>query len=97
MPGIKDPVGCSLQETDDGKGTFLPRTAEGTGAVQGVRGGDGGWINGRAHKGKILVSGIGDMEMDNLGLGGGNRRRTAWPSWPRKAHRAAQLRDAQDE
>ena len=56
--------------TDDRRGTFLPGAAEGTGAVQGVWGGDGDWINGRAHEDTTWASGRGEMEMDNLGHGG---------------------------
>ena len=39
-----------VRATDDGRGNLLPGAAEGTGAVQGVQGGDGGWIYGRAHE-----------------------------------------------
>ena len=53
--------------TDDGRGTLLLGAAEGTGAVQGVRGGDGGWIDGRAHEDTTWASGRGEMELYNLG------------------------------
>ena len=67
MPGGGDPVGGGVQATDDGRGTLLPGAAEGTGAVQGVRGGDGGCIDGRAHEYTKWVSGRGDMDFNNLG------------------------------
>ena len=50
MPGGGDPVGGVLQATDDGRGKLLPGAAKGTGVVQGVQGGDGGWIDVRAHE-----------------------------------------------
>ena len=46
MPSGGDPVGCGVRATDDGIGNLLLGAAEGTGAVQGVRGGDGGRIIG---------------------------------------------------
>ena len=65
-----DPVGGGVRATDDGRGTFLPGATEGTGEVQGVRGGDGGWIDGRAHEDTTWVSSRGEMDLDNLGHGG---------------------------
>ena len=61
MPGGGDPVGGIVQATDNGRGrgTFLPRTAEGTGTVQVVQRGDGGWINCRARENTTCASGIG--------------------------------------
>ena len=44
----------------------LPGVAEGTGAVQGLRGGDGGWIDGRAHEDTTWASGRVEMDLDNL-------------------------------
>ena len=38
--------------------------------MQGVRGGYGGWIYGRAHEDTRWVSGRGEMDFDNLGHGG---------------------------
>ena len=70
MPGGRDPVGGGVRATDDGRGTFLPGAAEGTGAVQGVQGGDGRLINGRAHADTTWASNRGDMELDNLDHGG---------------------------
>ena len=67
MPGGRDPVGGGVWVTDDRRGTLLLGAAEGTGAVQGVRGGDGGWINGRAHEDTTWASGRGEMELYNLG------------------------------
>ena len=57
---------------DDRRGTFLPGAAEGGGAMQGVRGGDGGWINGRSHEDITWASGRVEMglELENLGHGG---------------------------
>ena len=46
MPGGRDPVGDSVQATDDGRGTFLPGATEGTGPVQGVGGGHGSGVFG---------------------------------------------------
>ena len=40
------------------------------GAVKGVWGGDGDWIDGRAHEDTKWASGRGDIELDNLGHGG---------------------------
>ena len=48
----------------------LPGVAEGMGAEQGVRGGYGGWIDGRAHEDTTWASDRGEMELDNLGHGG---------------------------
>ena len=48
MPGGGDPVGGGVRAMDDGRGTLIPVAAEGTGAVQVVRGGDGGGIVGEA-------------------------------------------------
>ena len=73
MTGGGDPVGGGVQATDDGRVTLLPGVAEGTGAVKGVRGGDGGWIYGRAHDDITWGSGRGDMELENLN----HRGRTA--------------------
>ena len=47
MPGGGEPVGGGVQATDDGIGTLLPGATEGTDTVQGVQGGDGGWVFGR--------------------------------------------------
>ena len=49
MPGGGDTVGGGVQETDDGRGTFVLGTTEGAGSVQGVRGRDGAWVSGGAH------------------------------------------------
>ena len=57
MPGGEDPVGGGIWVTDDGRGTFLLGALEETGAVQGVRGGYGNWIDGRAHEDTTWVSG----------------------------------------
>ena len=43
------PVRGDVWATDYGRGTLLPGAEEGTGAVRGMRGGDGGWIDGRAY------------------------------------------------
>ena len=49
MPGDGYPVGGGVRVKNDGRGALLPGAAEGTGAVQGVQGGDSGWIYGRAN------------------------------------------------
>ena len=56
MPGGGDPFGGGVWATDDGIGTHLPRAAEGTDTVQGVRGGDGGGIIGGAQDDKSWTS-----------------------------------------
>ena len=56
--------------TDDVRGTFITGAAEGTGAVQGVWVGDGGWIDGRSHEETTWASGRGEMDLDNIGHGG---------------------------
>ena len=61
-----EPVRGGVRATDDGRGTFLPGVAEGTGAVQGVQVGDGGWSNIRAHEDIKWSSGRGEMELENL-------------------------------
>ena len=66
MPGGGDPVRGGVRVTDDGRGTFLLGVAEGTGAVQGVRVGDGGWIYGRANEDTTWVIDRGYMELENL-------------------------------
>ena len=63
IPGGGDPVRGSLRVTDYGRGNFLPGAAEETGAVQGVWGGDGGWIYGRTHEDTTWATGRGDMEL----------------------------------
>ena len=70
MPGGRYPVRGCVRATDDGRGTFLLGAAEGTGAVHGVQGGDGDWIDGSAHKDTTWESGRGEMELDNLSHGG---------------------------
>ena len=74
MPGDGDLVGGGVLATDDRRGTFLSGAAEWSGAVQGVRGVDGVWIDGRSHENTIWGSGRGEMELENLG----HRRRTAY-------------------
>ena len=70
IPGGGNPVGGGVRATDDRRGIFLPVATEGTGAVQGVWGGYGDWIDGRAHGDTTWAGGRGDMELDNLGHGG---------------------------
>ena len=70
MPGSRDPVGGGSLAIDEGRGTLLPGAAEGTGSVKVVQGGDGGYIDVRAHEDTTWVSGRGDMELDNLIHGG---------------------------
>ena len=67
MPGGGDPVGGGVRARDDGRGTFLPGASERTDAMQGLRGGYDGWIDGRAHEGTTWTSGRGDMKFVNLG------------------------------
>ena len=50
IPGGGEPVGGGIQVMYDRRGTFLTGVAEGRGTVQGVPGGDGRWIYGRAHE-----------------------------------------------
>ena len=50
MTGGGEPDGGDIRETDEGRGTFLPRAAEGKGSVQGGQGGGGGWIYVRTHE-----------------------------------------------
>ena len=69
MPVDGDPVGGGVPAKDDGRGTLLLGAAERIGAVQGLRGGDGGWIIGRTHDNTTWASGRGDMELENLGHG----------------------------
>ena len=61
MPGGGDPVGGGVWETDDRRETLIPGAAEGTDAVQGVQGGDGGRIIGRAQDDTAWTSGRGEM------------------------------------
>ena len=61
MPGVGDPVGGGVRATDDGRGNFLPGSEEEMGAVQGVGGGDGCWIDVKAHEDTTWASGRGDM------------------------------------
>ena len=70
MPSGGDSVGGGVQVTDYGRGTFLPGAVEGTGAVQVVQGGDGRWVDGRAHEDTTWASSRGEMELDNLYHGG---------------------------
>ena len=70
MSGGRDPFGGGVRATNDGRGTLLPVAEEGAGAVRGVWGGDGGWIDGRAHDDTIWARGRGDMELDKIGHGG---------------------------
>ena len=46
MPGGRDTVGSGVHEEDDGVGTNIPRVAEGTGRVRGMREVYGGGIVG---------------------------------------------------
>ena len=85
IPGGGDPVGGGVRATDDRRGTLLLGAAEGTGEVQRVQGGDGGWIICGENEDTICESGRGYMDLEKLVRG-----RTAWPFWPREAHRAAE-------
>ena len=70
MPGGGEPVRGGVRATDEGRGTILLGASEGTGKVQGVRGGDGGWIFGGEHDDKRWASGRGEMDLENLDNGG---------------------------
>ena len=70
MPGGADPVGGGVWATYERRGTLLQGAAEGTGAVQGVWGGDGVWIIGGTHEDTTWASNRGDMDMENLDHGG---------------------------
>ena len=59
MSGDRDPVGGGVQVTENERETLLPGSIEGTGAVQGLRGGDGGWIVGGAQDDTAWASGRG--------------------------------------
>ena len=48
---------------DDGRGTLVPEEAEGTGTVQGVRGGDGAWVDGGTHADAEWEGSIEDTEL----------------------------------
>ena len=49
MPVSGDSVEGGVQETDDGNRTFVLGEAEGLHSVQGLQGGDGARVVGRAH------------------------------------------------
>ena len=66
MPGGRDPVVGGVRAADDGRGTLLPGAAEGTVAVQGVRGRYVRSIIVRAQYDTALASGRGDMDLENL-------------------------------
>ena len=70
MPGGGDLVGGGVWARDDRRGNLLPGATEGTGTVQGVRGGDGGGIFCGAQDDTAWASGRGDTELKNLGHGG---------------------------
>ena len=67
MPGGGEPVGGIVRASDDRIWTLLLGSEEGTGAVHGVRRGDGGWIIGREHDDTTWESGREDMDLENLG------------------------------
>ena len=69
MPGGGDPVGGGVRAMDDGRGTFLPGAAEGTGAMLGVRGGDGDWVDGGAYEDTTWTSDRGYLELVSLAPG----------------------------
>ena len=66
MIGGRDPVRGGVHAKYDGRGIFLPGVAYLISAVQGVRGGYGGWIDGMAQEYKTWASVKGEMELDNL-------------------------------
>ena len=68
-----DLVGGGVRATDDGRGKLLPGAVKGTGALQEVQVGDDGWIIRGVHDDTTWVSGIGDMDLENLS----HRGRTA--------------------
>ena len=70
MPGGGDPVGGGVWVTDDRIGDLLTGSTEGTGAVQGEWGGDGGGIIGGAQDDTAWASGRGEMDLEKLGHGG---------------------------
>ena len=70
MSGGGDPVGGGVQATDDRGGTHLPGATEGTGTVQGVRGGYGGGIFGGSQYDTAWESGRSETELENLSHGG---------------------------
>ena len=66
----RDPVGDGLQSVNNQVGTNIKGATEGTGPVQGVRGGYGSGILGGAHNGTVWASGRGKTKLENLGKGG---------------------------
>ena len=66
MIGDGDLVSGGVQVTDDGRATFLTRVSEGTSAVQGLRKGDGAWVNGGAHEDTTWASVRGDKYLGSL-------------------------------
>ena len=70
LTGGGELVGGRVLETDNRGGTHLTGAIEGTGPVQGVRGGDGGRIYGGAQYDSAWESGRGATELEYLGHGG---------------------------
>ena len=70
MPGGRDPVKGGVQATDDRRGTYLPGSAEGTGAVQGVWVVDASGIISGAQDDTSWASGRGEIEIENISHGG---------------------------
>ena len=66
LPGGGKSIGDGVQETDNGGGAHLQGATEGTGSVQGVRGGDVGGICGGSQYDSALASGRGAMELEKF-------------------------------
>ena len=65
--GGRDPVVGGVQATHDSRGTLLPGASEGSGAVKGIQGGDGGWIIGGSQDDTAWASSRGEMNLEKLG------------------------------
>ena len=67
MPGGGYPVRGGVWATYYRRGNLLPGAKEGTGEVQGLQGGDGGWIIGGSQDDTAWEIGRGDMDLEKLG------------------------------
>ena len=70
MPCGGDPIVGGVWVIDDRRGTHLPGEAEGTGAVQGLQGGDGGRIIIGAQDDTAWTISRGEIDLENLGIRG---------------------------
>ena len=70
LPGGGKSVRGGTREADNGGGPHLQGAPEGTGSLQGVRGGDGDRIYGESHDDSAWACGRGVKELQNPGHGG---------------------------